>query len=471
MTQTIIVPLAGPDAVAGLCEAAIPVARALAKRSGASLTFVSVVFATAADQQENGDDIARERRERHEFLQHCASIVRDAPVDVVVRTGDPGREILALAGETADPLIVMSTHGRRGLRRVLLGSVAFQVVRDAPCPVVVVPPRDAIEGRAPTIDRVLAPLDESPLAEAALDRGLAALGGGPLEVVLAEVIEPLVRRGGLVEREYQRLAMSNAREYLTDLSAGLMERGHRVEIDVRLGYPDRRIAEAVADHDIDLVVMATRGRSGLGRFVLGSVAEDVLRAATTPLLLVGPGLLGQLAPSVAEVIPRDEAAVHRRALARDVMHTPVVTAPSDATVEEVARLMLDHSIGSVVIINDAGDLTGIVTETDFTGEEAILPYSRYRSPSVFGRLLSGRGLDEVYEAGRLLTARQVMTHPVTAVHETTPVEDVAELMIRHDISRIPVVRDGKPVGIVARHDLLRLLAPPEALDDDSDGQG
>ncbi|HMM40420.1 MAG TPA: universal stress protein [Thermomicrobiales bacterium] len=480
MTQTIIVPLAGEEAVTGMCEAAIPVARALAKRTGASLALASVVFAAVADLPVDEELVGAERQGREEFhnrvderaafLERCAARIEDTPVETVVRVGDPAREILALADEVTDPLIVMSTHGRRGLRRVLLGSVAFQVVRDATCPVVVVPPPSEDEpARAPTVERVLVPLDESAVAEGALDHGLAALGDGPLDVVLTEVVEPLVRRGGPVEREYHRLATSTARAYLTDLSSDLMERGHRVELDVRLGYPGRRIAEAVEDYNIDLVVMATRGRSGLGRFVLGSVAEDVLRAATTPLLLVGPGLLGQAEAAVREVSPHVATPQRRRALARDVMQAPVVTAPTDATVEEVARLMLERDIGSVVIVNEAGELAGIVTETDFTGKDAILPYSRYRSPGVFGRLLSGQDLDAVHEAGRLMTARQVMTHPVTVVHETTPVEDVADLMIRHDISRIPVVRDGQPVGIVARHDMLRLLAPPDSVDDGPGG--
>lgn len=469
MTQTIIVPLAGPEAVEGLCEAAVPFARALAKRTGASLTFVSVVFATAADRQAGNGEIERQRRERLEFLQHCAGMVTEASVDTVVRTGDPGREILALAGEVSDPVIVMSTQGRRGLRRVLLGSVAFHVVRDAICPVVVVPPPGDGPARAAVIERVLVPLDESPVAGAALDYGLPALGEAPLGVVLTEVVEPLVRRGGVVEREYKRLAMSAARAYLTDVAAGLMERGHRVEIDIRIGIPDQRITETVADHDIDLIVMATRGRSGLGRFVLGSVAEDVLRAASTPLLLIGPGMLGAVPVTAEEHAEATRPANRRRVLARDIMQAPVVTARSGATVEEIARLMIDRRIGSVVIVDEAGELAGIVTETDFTGEETILPYSRHRSPSAFGVLLAGRGLDEIYEASRLLTARQVMTHAVTAVHETTPAEDVADLMIRHDVSRIPVVRDGKPVGIVARHDLLRLLAPPASADEGSGG--
>lgn len=479
MTQTIIVPLAGAEAVTGLCESAIPVAHALAKRTGASVTLVSVVFAAVADLpdgeglpagERHGREAFRERcAERAAFLDHCAAQIHGTSVETVVRVGDPAREILALAGETTDPLIVMSTHGRRGLRRVLLGSVAFQVVRDAACPVVVVPPPvDGATANSLAIERVLVPLDQSPVAEAALTHGLAALGDGPLEVVLAEVIEPLARRGGMVEREYQRLATATARDYLGEVSVRMLARGHRVEIDVRFGHPGRRIADVVADYDIDLIVMATRGRSGLGRVVLGSVAEDVLRAATTPVLLVGPGLLGRATPSDEATTAAEVAAPRRRMLARDVMQAPVVTAPSDATAEEVARLMLERGIGAVVIVDGAGDLAGIVTETDFTGKDVILPYSRYRSPGVLGRLLSGGDLDSALQAGRLLTARQVMTHPVTVVHETTPIEDIAELMIHGDITRVPVVRDGKPIGIVARHDLLRLLAPPAA---DENGSG
>lgn len=312
MTQTIIVPLSGDDADARVGEAAIPVARALAERTGAAMLLVTVVEPQAPASRGDLPDAAVQTCRA--WLEEIAERIEGVPVKVAVLVGQPGHEIAALAVDAAEPMIVMTTHARRGLRRVLLGSVAFQVVRDAPCPVVVVPPPTGEIPDTYELKRVLVPLDESPAAEVALEIGLTALNGDPLDVVLLEVVEQLVRRSGLVEREYARMAMPTAQAYLDDVASDIVAHGHRAHVAVRFGYPGREIMDVVRAEAFDLVVMATRGRSGLGRVVLGSVAEDVLRTATVPLLLIGPGLLATKLTSPNAVSKRGLAA-HSRAVA------------------------------------------------------------------------------------------------------------------------------------------------------------
>lgn len=309
MTQTIIVPLSGDDADARVGEAAIPVACALAERTGAAILLVTVVEPQSPASR--GELPAAAFQERREWLEEIARQIDGPPVKVAVLIGQPGHEIAALVVDAIEPMIVMTTHARRGLRRVLLGSVAFQVVRDAPCPVVVVPPSIGEIPKTYEIERVLVPLDESPSAEVALEVGLTALAGDPLDVVLLEVVEQLVRRSGLVEREYARLAMPTAQAYLDDVASDVVAHGHRAYVSVRFGYPGREITDTVRNEAIDLVVMATRGRSGLGRVVLGSVAEDVLRAAEVPLLLIGPGVLTKRMTSPEAVSKRGLAARSR----------------------------------------------------------------------------------------------------------------------------------------------------------------
>jgi CBS domain-containing protein len=142
------------------------------------------------------------------------------------------------------------------------------------------------------------------------------------------------------------------------------------------------------------------------------------------------------------------------------MTRPPVVVGEATTLEEVARIMLAHSIGGVPVVDPQGKVVGIITESDFTGTEACIPFSIYRVPQLFRQWIGSEGIEQIYRAGRELTAREVMRAPVVTASEKEPVTGVVKRMIEHDISRVPIVRDGVPVGIVARHDLLRLMVEP-----------
>lgn len=137
---------------------------------------------------------------------------------------------------------------------------------------------------------------------------------------------------------------------------------------------------------------------------------------------------------------------------KDIMTEPAITTP----LYEIAQIMLDHRIGGVPVINEAGDLTGIVTESDFTAKEKCVPFSMFRAPQLFGTWL-GNDAEGLYEGARNIPAREIMSTNVVTVKENDSIEAVLNLILKHDINRIPVVRDRKPVGIVARHDLLRMM--------------
>lgn len=146
---------------------------------------------------------------------------------------------------------------------------------------------------------------------------------------------------------------------------------------------------------------------------------------------------------------------------RDIMVTPVVVVTEDASLEEVARTMLEHKIGCVPVIDKHGKLTGIITETDFTGRERGFPFSAYRTPKVFGEWIDKSGVERLHDAARSRKAREIMTSPVRTAREDDCVTDVVTYMIERDLKRIPIVHDSVPVGIVTRHDLLKLMARGE----------
>jgi CBS domain-containing protein len=147
---------------------------------------------------------------------------------------------------------------------------------------------------------------------------------------------------------------------------------------------------------------------------------------------------------------------------RDIMATPPVVVAEDATLEDIARLMLQHGIGCVPIVDSRGKLTGIITESDFTGKERGVPFSAYRAPQLFGAWVPREGVERIYAAARTLRARDIMTSPVVTAREDESVSTLVERMIRYDITRVPVVRNGIPVGVVARYDLLKVLLHTDA---------
>lgn len=147
--------------------------------------------------------------------------------------------------------------------------------------------------------------------------------------------------------------------------------------------------------------------------------------------------------------------------ARDIMTTPVLTVRRDATVQEVARLLLERHISAVPVVDADGILLGVVSEGDLIRRADA---GTERHPSWWLTLVSDPEDDaRSYLKSHGLRAGDVMTHNVIVATEDTPVPQIAELLEKHRIKRVPVIRDGRVVGIVSRANLLQaLVARPAA---------
>ena len=133
-------------------------------------------------------------------------------------------------------------------------------------------------------DKILVPLDGSLLAEAALWKAAGIANGGTLSLLRAAEARSLV---GTDLVEAQVAAVQEAEEYLASVARRLADRGlKKVETHVWYGPPAAAIVEAAETQKADVIVMSTHGRSGLGRLILGSVAESVLRGTRKPILVV-----------------------------------------------------------------------------------------------------------------------------------------------------------------------------------------
>lgn len=142
---------------------------------------------------------------------------------------------------------------------------------------------------------------------------------------------------------------------------------------------------------------------------------------------------------------------------KDVMNAPAVTVRGKTSLKETARLMLDKGIGCVLVVNAKGKLAGIIAARDFCAREVRVPFSTQELPQIFGHWLGSEGAEQAYAEAGSLPARDIMRSPVYSVAEDDSIDRVLELMLRHDIGHVPVVRGSQPVGVVSGRDLLKLM--------------
>ena len=142
---------------------------------------------------------------------------------------------------------------------------------------------------------------------------------------------------------------------------------------------------------------------------------------------------------------------------RDIMTRPVAVSP-DTTLEEVARTMLLRCVSAVGVVNSQGELCGIVTASDFLPKDCGLPFSIQRRPQLFGQWPAKKGVRELYRSARTTAVQEIMSTEVITLTEDDSLEHLLELMRRHHLHHLPVIRNRIPVGMVARRDVLLLMA-------------
>ena len=309
--RSILVPLDGSL----LSEQALAVASDLARRSGTLLRLVHVhVIHSAAPIFVEGRPVIDEQMQPLGEAHALAYLegIRDRlasesdlrvavtvldPLDADVRDQTIPEMLARCAATTDTDLIVMTTHGRGGFARFWLGSVADALARSSAVPILLVRSDQATEqGHAPDVRKILVALDGSTLAEQILEpaRMLGDLSGA--SYTLLHVVEPhlLFRSAPFTtptdfDADDTQRRQVEAKRDLERVAGRLRAAGATVSVDVRVAEPVApAILDAARDQNVDLVAIATLGRSGLARFLLGSVADKVVRGAPVPVLLYRP---------------------------------------------------------------------------------------------------------------------------------------------------------------------------------------
>ena len=348
MYTRVLVPLDGlPRA-----KRAIPVAAQIAQASRGTVVIVRVAtmpieYGPALIQPLVVDTMEAERTEFAGYLAEMASL--PALVNVTTETevllGPPAQTILAAVSTKQADLIVMTSHGRTGFSRWLLGSVAQQVAQHAPVPVLILREQGSmLAGQHPDVEhlpRLLVPLDGSPLAEAALEpaAALAAAISAEPALHLVVVVSPYE---AIQEHMPEALAVQGAKDYLSTVADRLKQAYPALtvtwSVGVGLNVAETIILIAERGDDTegagifggcDAIAIATHGRTGFSRWALGSIAERVLHSTTLPLLVVRPTKVAAAAQAAAQA-----------ALART---GPAVTEPVEVPAVRVRQARTDEA--------------------------------------------------------------------------------------------------------------------------------
>ena len=296
MYRRILIPLDG----SALAEQVLPLAQIFAARFNASVVLFQAIPSVHESLRVDGQVLQVDeqtellRGQAREYLEKICKDFAAAHIPAVseVRVGAPAPAILEFAEGAEIDLIAITTHGRAGVLRWVYGSVADKLLHGAHVPLLLLRARE--EPVAPqSFTRLLVPLDGSPLAEEALApaRQMAAAFGA--EMLLLRVWE--VAAVGFdnlpvsVLDEWERRARAIAGSYVERVTQELQGQGMRVRAETQGGAAAERILQMAQRAQANLIVMSTHGRSGLSRWVMGSVADGVLRAATVPVLLIRAG--------------------------------------------------------------------------------------------------------------------------------------------------------------------------------------
>jgi len=300
MYRRILIPLDG----SATAEKVLPYARLLARAFEVPAELIVVIDVAAMATHLSGEKlqhlhtwIAREEKIADAYLQGVAQSFPEIDIRWTVKRGRPEEVIVEKAAGDSSILIAMATHGRSGLNRWLLGSVAEKVLRATANPLLLVRAHESSpsDGEA-TLKTVIVPLDGSELAEAALPRAVELARALELETLLLRAYElPAAVYCGKEEHvpDYEQLKNQfrlKAVAYLEEKAAALKAEGAgRVSWITPEGSGPNEIIACAQQNPGSVVTMSTHGRSGIKRWILGSVTEKVVRHSGHPVLIVRAG--------------------------------------------------------------------------------------------------------------------------------------------------------------------------------------
>lgn len=289
MYQSILVPMDGSK----LADRALGVAIPLAEHHGAKLVLVqvyeplSLMTIPSEGATRDAELELSWRREQERSLERSVKRVRrqtSAAVEGHFREGEVVAALAREARELAVDLVVLCTHGRGGFQRFFLGSVADGLMRRLAVPLLLVRGGRGGGRSDGVFERIVIPVDGSHRAEAALPAAAELLGTRAATITLAHVVHPML--AAMAEQHGRKPGREFETEYLEPLASRLRSAELTVEHAIVVdGNVPRALLGIAAERDADLIALTTQGMSGFERFVVGSVADKMIRTAAQAVLI------------------------------------------------------------------------------------------------------------------------------------------------------------------------------------------
>jgi nucleotide-binding universal stress UspA family protein len=238
------------------------------------------------------------RKSQREYLHRTASRIKaEEPIQTATAMlqGVPAPALGRYAGEVGVDLVIMTTHGRGGIQRAWLGSVADRLVRSLEIPMLLIRPKEG-GASAAGVEQILVPLDGSRRAEAVLPAALAMASIFGARLALLQAVYPVMIMTDPptsfptgFDEQLTAIQRREAQDYLDGLVEQLTGAGAQASGAAVLGGGAFETIQAAArERGTDMVALATHGRGGLRRMVLGSVADKLVRGGELPVLVIRP---------------------------------------------------------------------------------------------------------------------------------------------------------------------------------------
>jgi nucleotide-binding universal stress UspA family protein len=298
MYNRIVVPLDGSELAAGI----LPYVRSLARQLEVPVTLLQVIdpevvssYTTAADPRQYDTVAAAMKASSGEYLDNLRpSFAQALPVDHLIEMGNPAETILKVAARDPGTLIAMATHGRTGLQRWTVGSVADKVLHASSNHLLLIRPRaePAKPHQEQLLTKIIVPLDGSKLAETILPSVMELARKMTAEILLVRTYTLPLSTYSAEEDfapnigELQEELRAEAKEYLDRTAQDLKEKGTaRVSTVLLEGSAAAEIVDFAKKTPDNIVAMCTHGRSGMRRWIMGSVTERVVQYSGDPVLI------------------------------------------------------------------------------------------------------------------------------------------------------------------------------------------
>ena len=286
MFKRILVPL---DQSA-LSERVLPIAQCLAEYFGSTIRLLYVV---ETEPETLPDALVSQALEEGEtylkgIVGNCSSAEKPVKCEADVVKGYPASAIIEQAETDDDTLILMSTHGYSGVKRLLLGSVADKVVQAAKTPVLLVPAGATNpEGELVEMERLIIPLDGSELAEKILPYAINLCKTLGMELILVRAYHPRFPGSTIRMGEVTKIVHDSAENYIKAMAERLKKEGLKdVSYKVLQGLPAEQVSDLAVETPNSVTALCSHGRHGVSRWMLGSVASAIIHTAEEPVLVI-----------------------------------------------------------------------------------------------------------------------------------------------------------------------------------------